>query len=250
MRLLSYNIHKGVGGSDRRYRLERIVEVVRHEQPDLICLQEVDFNVKRSRFDNQPAILADCLHANASLFQLNVPHHQGGYGNLLLSRWPFRSQHNVCLRLGQRKARGAQLVVVDTPQGPLHLVNWHLGLAEKERRWQAARLLEHPLFRDSAHFPTLIAGDFNDWRNALGKHHFHTHHFEQVTDPIKRYRSFPAFFAVASLDKVYRRGPIRIQHSMVIRNRQSRRASDHLPLVVDFTVDGHQPAALPHRLPT
>ncbi len=33
MRLLSYNIHKGVGGRDRRYRIERIVEVVAAEAP-------------------------------------------------------------------------------------------------------------------------------------------------------------------------------------------------------------------------
>ncbi|MFM7150565.1 MAG: endonuclease/exonuclease/phosphatase family protein, partial [Gemmataceae bacterium] len=100
MRLLTYNIHKGIGGSDRRYRLDRIVEVIRQEQADLICLQEVDFNVKRSRFDDQPAILADRLHANAAFFQMNVPHRQGGYGNLVLSRWPFHIQKNVSLQKG------------------------------------------------------------------------------------------------------------------------------------------------------
>ena len=117
MRLLSYNIHKGVGGSDRRYKLERIIDVLRHEQADLICLQEVDFNVKRSRFDDQPAILAERLQFAASLYQLNVPHRDGGYGNLILSRWPFRCHHSVSLRMGRRKPRGAQLAVVETPEG-------------------------------------------------------------------------------------------------------------------------------------
>ena len=41
MRLLSYNIHKGIGGNDRRYRLERVCHVIEHENPDLILLQEV-----------------------------------------------------------------------------------------------------------------------------------------------------------------------------------------------------------------
>ena len=45
MRLLSYNIHKGIGGRDRRYRLERIIQVIEHENPDLICLQEVEPDV-------------------------------------------------------------------------------------------------------------------------------------------------------------------------------------------------------------
>src|SRR5262245_36148267 len=238
MRLVSYNIHKGVGGSDRRYRLERVVEVLRAEQADLVCLQEVDRNVKRTRFDDQPAILADRLQTNVALYQLNVPHRQGGYGNLLLSRWPLRSQHDVSLRLGARKPRAAQVVVVETPQGPLHLVNWHLGLAEKERRWQAAHLLDHARFREAGHLPTLVVGDFNDWRNTLGRLRFRLHQFEQVTAPIRRYRSFPAFFPVASLDKVYRRGAVRVERVAVSKTRMARRASDHLPLVVDFSLDG------------
>lgn len=237
MRLLSYNIHKGVGGTDRRYRLQRIIDVIRHEQPDLVCLQEVDFNVKRSRFDDQPDILADKLAANAALYQLNHPHRDGGYGNLLLSRWPFRTHEQVSLRFGMRKNRGAQLVVIETPEGPLHLVNWHLGLAEKERRWQTNYLLEHPLFQRARELPTLIAGDFNDWRNALGKHHFRPHAFEQITDPTHSYRSFPAFFPVASLDKMFRRGPVQVKHSHMVDHRLARRASDHLPLVIDFHID-------------
>src|SRR5262245_54831722 len=136
MRLLSYNIHKGFGGHDWRYRLDRVIEVIRAEEADVICLQEVDRNVKRTQFDDQPAILADRLGASWMLYQLNVPHRDGGYGNLLLSRWPFAAQHHVSLRLARRKPRGAQLVVVQTPQGPVHVVNWHLGLSERERHYQ------------------------------------------------------------------------------------------------------------------
>lgn len=242
MRLVTYNIHKGVGGSDRRYRLDRIVEVLLDARADLVCLQEVDTNVRRSRFDDQPAVFAERLGLPAVLYQLNVPSRDGGYGNLLLSRWPFRSQHNISIRLGRRKPRGAQVVVVETPAGPLHLVNWHLGLAEKERRWQAAHLLTHPVFTSSLDHPTLIAGDFNDWRNTLGRLHFHLADFEQVTAPVQRFRSFPAFFAVASLDKVFRRGPIDVEHAGTLRSRLALRASDHLPLVVDFTLSGSGPA--------
>src|SRR5665213_1819190 len=65
MKLLTYNIHKGVG-ADRRYRLERVIAVIKAEAPDLICLQEVDRNVRRSRRDDQPALLADKLGAAVS----------------------------------------------------------------------------------------------------------------------------------------------------------------------------------------
>ena len=108
MRLLTYNIHKGIGGTDRRYRLERILQVIAAEEPDFVCLQEVDRNVHRTAFHDQPSMLAEKLRAEAHLYQLNVPIRQGGYGNLLLSRWPIRRRHQVSLRMGERKPRGAR----------------------------------------------------------------------------------------------------------------------------------------------
>lgn len=235
MRLLSYNIHKGIGGRDRRYRLERVIEVIEEQNPDILCLQEVDRNVRRSRFHNQPKLLAEYFNANDLLYQLNVRLKSGGYGNLILSRWPFETRHQVSLRLNHRKKpRGAQLATVETPEGMLHLVNWHLGLAERERQWQVQHLLGHRLFREAAELPTFIVGDFNDWRNTLSRGAFRHHGFEQVTAPPSRFRSFPAYWPVGSLDKGFCRGAFTIRHVHVIRSRTAKMASDHLPLVVDF----------------
>lgn len=234
MRLLTYNIHKGIGGRDRRYRLERVIAVIEEENPDLICLQEVDHNVRRSRFHDQAAILADYFNAVGRMQQSNVRVKNGSYGNLLLSRWPLRDKHQVSLRLKNKKPRGAQIAVVETPEGLLHLVHWHLGLAEKERHWQIDHLLAHPLFRASAHLPTLIAGDSNDWRNTLGRGPFARAGFEQITTPISRFRSFPAYFGVGALDKAFARGAVYVRHARLVRTALARQASDHLPLVIDF----------------
>jgi endonuclease/exonuclease/phosphatase family metal-dependent hydrolase len=234
MRVLSYNIHKGIGGRDRRYRLERVMDVIEHENPDIICLQEVDHNVRRSRFNDQPQLLAEHFKAETRLFQMNVHLKHGGYGNLLLSRWPLVGKHQLSLRLGRRKPRGAQLAVIDTPEGNLHLVHWHLGLAERERHWQVGHLLTHSLFKASGHLPTLIVGDFNDWRNTLWKGHFTWHSFAHVTHPISRFRSFPAYFPMGSLDKAFFRGPIEIRGAHLVRTRLAKVASDHLPLVIDL----------------
>jgi endonuclease/exonuclease/phosphatase family metal-dependent hydrolase len=239
MRLLSYNIHKGIGGRDRRYRLERVIRVIEEENPDFICLQEVDRHVRRTRHDDQPRQLTEAFHAAAHLFQLNVRHKSGGYGNLVLSRWPIDRHHHISLRLKKRKPRGAQMAVVETPEGPFHLVHWHLGLAERERHWQVRHLLEHALFDESAQLPTLIVGDFNDWRNTLGKGLFSHHGFVEVTAPRSRFRSFPAYLPVASLDKAFVRGPVEIRHARIVHSRMARDASDHLPLVVDFHLNHH-----------
>jgi endonuclease/exonuclease/phosphatase family metal-dependent hydrolase len=234
MRVLSYNIHKGIGGRDRRYVLERVLSVIEDENPDLICLQEVDRDVPRSRCHNQPKRFADYFSSVARLYQTNVRLKQGGYGNLILSRWQLRSKHQVSLRYNSKKPRGAQMVVVETPEGLLQLVNWHLGLAEQERHWQVRHLLHHHLFRESAQLPSLIIGDFNDWRNTLARGPFQAADFQQVTAPISRFRSFPAYLPIGSLDKAFIRGSIDIRRAHVVRNRIAKRASDHLPLVVDF----------------
>ncbi|MGC4005443.1 MAG: endonuclease/exonuclease/phosphatase family protein [Pirellulales bacterium] len=109
MRLLTYNIHKGIGGRDRRYRLERVIEVIATERPDVVCLQEVDRHVRRSRFDDQPHLLAEGLGLSHLTYQPTHLLKQGCYGNLILSRWPLFEHHHISLRLKRKKQRGAQL---------------------------------------------------------------------------------------------------------------------------------------------
>jgi endonuclease/exonuclease/phosphatase family metal-dependent hydrolase len=234
VRLLSYNIHKGIGGRDRRYRLERVIEVVAAEQPDFVCLQEVDRNVRRSRFDNQADRFADGLGLTHRMYQLNVHVQGGGYGNLLLSRWPLTTHHQVQLTRQARKPRGAQMAVSETPSGRIHIVNWHLGLAERERHWQTRRLLEHHLFREGRELPQLVVGDTNDWRNTLASGPFAVHGFHHLTAPVSRFRSFPAYLPLGSLDKAFWKGEFTHLTAHVAKRRLARDASDHLPLVVDF----------------
>jgi endonuclease/exonuclease/phosphatase family metal-dependent hydrolase len=239
MRLLSYNIHKGIGGRDRRYNLERVCRVIEEANPDLLCLQEVTAHARRTRYHDQPQIFAEQFNAHDYCFQMNVHYRTGGYGNLLLSRWPLRQRHHISLRLLRRKPRGAQTAVVATPEGDLHLAHGHLGLAERERAWQIDHLLHHPLFRAAAHLPTLIVGDFNDWRNRLAPGALAKHAFEQVTRPPSRFRSFPAFLPVLALDKAFQRGGVVIREARVLRTSLAHRASDHLPLVIDFHLADH-----------
>ncbi len=235
MRLLSWNIHKGIGGRDRRYSLQRIIDCIDHEHPDLVCLQEVDRLVGRSDFDDQPRLLGQSLNLQ-STFQANVPVSNGTYGNLILSRWAVGSTHRISLKRGIRKSRGAQLIHVETPEGALHLVNTHLGLDERERHWQIDFLLDHELFQSSSVMPTFIAGDFNDWRNTLAEQSLANHGFQQVTSPPSEYRSFPSWLPVGGLDKVFVRGEVTTERVKVVRTSLARVASDHLPIVVDFSL--------------
>jgi endonuclease/exonuclease/phosphatase family metal-dependent hydrolase len=170
------------------------------------------------------------------MYQLNVKRRTGGYGNLLISRWPMIARHQISLRQGRRKPRGAQLAVLDSPEGELHIVHFHLGLAERERQWQIRHVLGHHLFRESATRPTIIVGDFNDWRNSLAALALTRNGFQHATAPPSRFRSFPAYLPVASLDKAFVCGKVRLKRVHLVHSRLAREASDHLPLVVDFHI--------------
>ncbi|MAT15282.1 MAG: endonuclease [Planctomyces sp.] len=248
MRLLSYNIHKGIGGRDRRYRLERICEVIEDQNPDIICLQEVDTNCRRSKFHDQPELLSRYFSFDHKLFQLNVKLKSGGYGNLVLSRWNVHDSEHISLRVWRKKNRGAQLCVVDTPEGKLHLVNWHLGLAEMERQTQVRKLLEHDTFKKFAKHPTVIVGDTNDWRNILADKIFAGNQFRHITRPASKFRSFPAYMPMGSLDKLFVNHGLKIKHAHVVRSIKTRDASDHLPLVVDFHFRTPQLAAIEQEI--
>jgi endonuclease/exonuclease/phosphatase family metal-dependent hydrolase len=125
---------------------------------------------------------------------------------------------------------------VETPEGVIHLVNTHLGLDERERHWQVEALLDHQLFQSSVAIPTVIAGDFNDWRNTLAEKSLASHGFQQVTSPPSEFRSFPSWLPVGGLDKIFFRGEVAFNRARVVRTSLARIASDHLPIVVDFSL--------------
>ena len=98
-RLVSYNIHKGIGGIDRRYRLQRIVDVLTHYQPDIVFLHEVDEDVPRSRNERQVNVITKALDLPHFAYQRNVSLTRGHFGNATLSRFPLSVVKNVDLTI-------------------------------------------------------------------------------------------------------------------------------------------------------
>jgi endonuclease/exonuclease/phosphatase family metal-dependent hydrolase len=90
--------------------------------------------------------------------------------------------------------------------------------------------------------PTLVVGDTNDWRNTLAAGPFAQHGFQAATAPPSRFRTFPAYLALGSLDKAFHRGEIVIRHARAVSTQLARRASDHLPLLIDFHLPNGSPA--------
>ena len=248
MRLLSWNIHKGIGGVDRRYDLNRILAVIEHYKPDVAILQEVDQGVPRSRHHPQHELVAEILDYPHAVFAPNVWLKKGCYGNATLSRYPFAKSQNIHLGVRGKKPRGALYTEIRAKTEEhvytLHLVSIHLGLSGMERRLQINRLLDTTeLTRLGTTSRVVIAGDTNDWNGALGRGPFKNAGFECVTGRGRRASlTFPAWQPVSPLDRVFVRGPLTSEHHFRGRLKITRQASDHLPVVVDFKILGHQQA--------
>ena len=236
LRLLTYNIHKGIGGLDRRYDLARIVETIRHYQPDVALLQEVDDGAPRSLHHCQCDMLAEAIELPHRSYQRNVRLKIGHYGNALLSRFPLHDAADVDLSLPFKKRRAALIarfqVTVGEHVKTVAIANVHLGLAGFERHIQLRRLLAHDYFSHiRAHTPLIIAGDFNDVWGNLGRRVMNPAGFQLASG---HFRTFPAAAPLRRLDRVFYRGDIQATGAFAGHTQVARRASDHLPLIVDF----------------
>ncbi len=96
LRIMSYNIHKGIGGIDRKYKPERIINTIEYYKPDIIFLQEVDDGVPRSKSHIQVKLIADALGYKYYVFQANVFLRNGCYGNAILSHHPIINHQDIC----------------------------------------------------------------------------------------------------------------------------------------------------------
>ncbi len=238
LRIVTYNIHKGIGGRDRRYRPERILETLVHLEPDIAFLQEVDHDVPRSRHHRQAEKLAAELGFAHIAFQRNVTLKKGWYGNAILSRYPLSEVESYDLKVRFKKRRQALLARCKVTLGDhtrsLLLANVHLGLAGPERVFQLRKLLQHHLLADAQRTtPIIVGGDFNDVWGSLGRRVLEPAGFHLAGGMM---RTFPAILPMRPLDRVYFRGPLQVDHAFASRTRLARQASDHLPLVVEFVV--------------
>ena len=147
-RFLTYNIHKGIGGIDRRYRPERIIETIAHYDPHIVFLQEVDDGVPRSRRDCQVDLLGDALDMRYRAFQRNVHLRKGHYGNAILSKFPLDDVCSINLTVPLKKRRQALAarchLKVEGHSHSLLLFNFHLGLADYERITQLRKATDLP----------------------------------------------------------------------------------------------------------
>lgn len=238
LRVATYNIHKAIGGVDRKYRPERVIEVLRACRADLVLLQEVDDGAPRSRHHRQVDLLGDALELPYRAFFANVTLKRGSYGNALLSRLPLDHRENIDLTRRFKKARGALHARLTVEAGArrqrVWVYNVHLGLAQAERRRQLRDLLVwHRAQRVQGDVAVLLGGDLNDVWARLGRTILEPAGFRAAA---AGQATFPAVRPLRPLDALFVRGPVRVTRCRACDNPLAREASDHLPLVTSLRV--------------
>ncbi|MFK7937771.1 MAG: endonuclease/exonuclease/phosphatase family protein [Roseovarius sp.] len=228
VRIASYNLQKCVG-LDLRRRPGRSLKVINAIKADVMVLQEAD-----KRLPPRPAALPHG-QAQAEGWQI-LPFgpqgkHLGGslgwHGNAMLTRDHVTVHETSHLELPGLEPRGAIRADLETSIGPLRVIGVHLGLVRRYRLLQLAairRAMEH-----WAQMPTLIVGDFNEWR-SMAALEATAHGLSCLHTP----PSFPAARPVARLDRMLITEQLHAHDMGVWAQRPAHVASDHLPVWADL----------------
>jgi endonuclease/exonuclease/phosphatase family metal-dependent hydrolase len=158
LKVMTYNI-RHTRGIDDVVDLQRIIEVVRSEEPDILILNEVDQGNPRTAGVNQAGEIAGALGMN--LF-FGPTEETSYYGNAVLARFEIVQARSVTLpqpKWLNAAKRGATIVTLDVEGVQVMVIGTHLGLAGiKEIETELGEI--YSLVRESG-LPAIVAGDFN-----------------------------------------------------------------------------------------
>lgn len=221
---------------DRRVRPERIVEVLREINADVVALQEVLWIHGAENRDDQAHFIARELELDFRLGE-NRKLQGGAYGNVILSRFPMGEARNHDISVSGREQRGCLRVDIDLPgKQRLHIYNVHLGTSYRERRHQAGKLLNTDILKNGDHAgPRLLLGDFNDWTRGPASRLL-AEHFKSadIRLHLGRFGTYPGFLPIVHLDHIYFDESLKLVKAALYRSRTALLASDHLPVVAEF----------------
>jgi endonuclease/exonuclease/phosphatase family metal-dependent hydrolase len=223
IRVASYNMRKALG-TDRRRSPERILEVLREVDADVIALQEAD-----RRFGARAAVITPHLldeHGDWKAVGFGVrTGSMGWHGNALLVRRHCEIVDCEIIHLPALEPRGAVMADLRFGDAIIRVIGMHLDLSGLWRRRQAATILAHLAASTHAR-PTVMMGDLNEWSRGAGcLRDFGRDFVFADTGP-----SFHARRPIGRLDRIMVSQDLSVVDCGVHSSAASRKASDHLPI--------------------
>ncbi len=248
MRLASFNILHGRSLRDGRVDLDRLAAAIKALDPDILALQEVDRDQARSHGADLTAVAGDAMGARSQRFVAAIagtpgstwvaatgaePPGSAAYGIALLSRyeaeaWQVIRLPSVAFRFPMWRPEARKLIMVDeeprvavlarlnTPGGPVTVVNTHLSFVPGWNVHQLRRLARE--LGEPAH-PVVLMGDLNLPRPRVPGFR-----------PLGSSPTFPAHRPARQLDHILVRGQLGATRSFDARLLP---LSDHRALVCE-----------------
>ena len=244
MRLLLYNIRYGLGlGSavhwpvpgaayllGNRNNLQRIIEFIKEQDPDIVGLVEVDTGSIRSRWVNQAETIAQAM-GHYSAYQCKYAE------TSINSRLPIvRKQGNAFLAAphvhGERFHyfdTGIKRLIIELELENCAVFLVHLSLKYRHRQAQLHHLHDLVVAADK---PVIVAGDFNAF---WGEHEIYL--FMKAarlqSANVGSLPSYPSRAPRKELDFVLYGDGVTVTDFFIPQVK----FSDHLPLICDFEID-------------
>jgi len=260
LRIATWNIHKGVSALGRRPRVHAIKQALAGIGADRVFLQEVQgrhdlLALKHASWPSQGQHEFLAGEAQHSAYGKNAVYDHGHHGNALLSSFPIAAVRNHDVSDHAFESRGILHCVVTVDSRVIHCYVIHLGLFAISRWRQTEALIDAVCASAPADAPLLIAGDFNDWTNALSASLRERLGVTEVFDRqlsasrfgsyLRRLagrgprkapaRTFPAAMPMLQLDRIYVRG-FEVLEATVLHGPSWARLSDHAPIIAELVL--------------
>jgi endonuclease/exonuclease/phosphatase family metal-dependent hydrolase len=230
LRILSFNIHGGYSLDGRR-DLQRVHRLLEDLNIDIAVFQEMETRPSRGGTAtdvNELAGAARPYHMMGPTLKEGL----GWYGNLIVSRYPFRRAlvHSLEKKWDKIEPRNAVDVLIETPLGNMRLLGTHLSLPAWERRIEVPKLIELvKQVEEEEKNPVFLMGDINEWRRSSRLLRF----LGEQMILIEAGATFPVFFPILHLDRAWHDTPHVRAKATVIKDHGVRNMSDHLPILIE-----------------
>jgi endonuclease/exonuclease/phosphatase family metal-dependent hydrolase len=159
LRVLQFNIRAGISGTGDVDPSEIAAEI-ESVHPDLVSLNEVDSDTRRTRVD-EPAYLAGATGLHA-VYGPNLIYDGGPFGNAILTRYPVIESRNLRLPVSAGlEPRGLLTAIVRVDGRRVAFSSTHLSDGSDGRQSRTLQAVAVARALHSTGAPTIVAGDLN-----------------------------------------------------------------------------------------
>ena len=228
LRVVTYNVHQGLKRLTDSSLSDGVLATLKGLRPDFVGLQEVLHPSSHSMLNRW----ADAMRMEYA-FASSTTRAGVRYGNAVLSSLPIHGRRSIPLPVSVvSEPRRLLRVVTGSPERPISVWTTHLGLMPTDRARQA-RFIVDAMRRDRNNLH-ILAGDMN----ILSDSSRAARTFDDFFSAGGADKTYPAWCPILKLDRVYAWPGAGKVRAKAISTKETRRTSDHLPLVATLMLNG------------